>query len=123
MKYRTVITGCGPEAFEFLSKELDLNFVIIFNEDAPEELAELSILHTKGDLLAVPVAGDIMKLGKNIYTITAVGTEVEHTLSTLGHCTLAFGGGAEAYRPGCIMLEGPAFGKEAIEVGDTIEIY
>lgn len=123
MKYRATVTGFGPEAFEFLSKELDLNFVIIFNEDAPEELAELSILHTKGDLLAVPVAGDIMKLGKNIYTITAVGTEVEHTLSTLGHCTLAFGGGAEAYRPGCIMLEGPAFGKEAIEVGDTIEIY
>lgn len=35
MKYRTTITGCGPEAFAFLSKELDLNFVIIFNEDAP----------------------------------------------------------------------------------------
>ena len=52
MKYRTTITGCGPEAFAFLSKELDLNFVIIFNEDAPEELAELSILHTQERVLA-----------------------------------------------------------------------
>ncbi|MBQ8987829.1 MAG: PTS glucitol/sorbitol transporter subunit IIA [Lachnospiraceae bacterium] len=123
MKYRATITGFGPEAFEFLSEALDLNFVIIFNEDAPEELAELSILHTKGDLLAVPVAGDIMKLGKNIYTITAVGTEVEQTLSTLGHCTLAFGGAKEAYRPGCIMLDGPVLTKEAVPAGETIEIY
>ncbi len=123
MKYRATITGFGPEAFEFLSKELDLNFVIIFNEDAPEELAELSILHTKGDLLAVPVAGDIMKLGKNIYTITAVGTEVEQTLSTLGHCTLAFDGAKEAYRPGCIMLDGPLLTKEDVPAGETIEIY
>ena len=98
MKYRTTITGCGPEAFAFLSKELDLNFVIIFNEDAP-------------------------KLGKNIYTITAVGTEVEQTLTTLGHCTLAFGGATEAYRPGCIMLDGPILTKEAVPVGETIEIY
>ena len=123
MKYRTTITGCGPEAFEFLSEELDLNFVIIFNEDAPEELAELSILHTKSDVLAMPVPGDIMKVGKQIYTVTAVGTEVEQTLSTLGHCTLAFGGAKEAYRPGCIMLDGPLLKKEDVPVGETIEIY
>ena len=104
-------------------KELDLNFVIIFNEDAPEELAELSILHTQEKVLAMPVPGDIMKLGKNIYTITAVGTEVEQTLTTLGHCTLAFGGATEAYRPGCIMLDGPVLTKEAVPVGETIEIY
>ena len=82
MKYRATITGHGPEAFEFLSKALDLNFVIIFNEDAPEELAELSILHTQEKVLAMPVPGDIMKLGKNIYTITAVGTEVEQLLQS-----------------------------------------
>ena len=80
MKYRTTITGCGPEAFAFLSKELDLNFVIIFNEDAPEELAELSILHTQERVLAMPV-------------------------------------------PGCIMLDGPVLTKEAVPVGETIEIY
>ena len=123
MKYRATITGHGPEAFEFLSKAHDLNFVIIFNEDAPEELAELSILHTQEKVLAMPVPGDIMKLGKNIYTITAVGTEVEQTLTTLGHCTLAFGGATEAYRPGCIMLDGPILTKEAVPVGETIEIY
>lgn len=123
MKYSAKITAFGPEAFEFLGEELDLNFVIIFNEDAPAELAELSILHTIGTLAAAPAAGDTLVLGKNKYKITAVGTEVEHTLSTLGHCTLAFGGGAEAYRPGCIMLEGPLLTKESIAAGDPIEIF
>ena len=122
MKYKTTITGHGAEAFEFLSKELDLKFVILFNEDVPEELADLSILHTKDQLLAAPAPGDKMKLGKNIYTITAVGTEAEHTLSALGHCTLVFGGGTEVYRPGCIVLKGPALTRKAVPVGETIEI-
>ena len=34
MKYDVKITGIGPEALEFLGPELDLNFVIIFNDDA-----------------------------------------------------------------------------------------
>ena len=48
---------------------------------------------------------------------------MEQTLTTLGHCTLAFGGATEAYRPGCIMLDGPMLTKEAVPVGETIEIY
>ena len=40
-----------------------------------------------------------------------------------GIYTLAFGGGKEAYRPGCIMLEGDAVTPADIQPGDTIEIY
>ena len=69
------------------------------------------------------MAGDTLKFGRKIYKITAVGTEAPHTLRTLGHCTLAFGGGKEAYRPGCIMLEGDAVTPADIQPGDTIEIY
>lgn len=110
-------------AFEFLGKELNLNFIIIFNEDAPPELAELSVLHTKAELKEIPAAGDTLILGKHTYKITAVGDEAAHTLATLGHCTLAFGGDGEAFRPGCIMLEGPEFSKDSIAVGDAIEIF
>ncbi len=123
MKYTSEITGFGPEAFEFLSPELALNFVIIFNEEAPPELAELAILHTKADLIAPPAKGDILMIGENVYTITAVGDEAPSTLAELGHCTLAFGGGEEAFRPGCIMLEGPMLSKENVKIGDRIEIY
>lgn len=123
MKYSSEITGFGPEAFEFLEPELALNFVIIFNEDAPPELAELAILHKKEKLIAPPAKGDILIVGENVYTITAVGDEVPHTLAELGHCTLAFGGGEEAFRPGCIMLEGPMLSKDSVKIGDRIEIY
>ena len=123
MKYSAKITGFGPEAFEFLSEELDLNFVIIFNENAPEELAELSILHTISELKEDPAAGDTLRIGSNIYHSTPVGTEAPHTLRTLGHCTLAFGGAAEAYRPGCIMIDGPRLTRDSVRTGDVIEIY
>ena len=123
MKYSSEITGFGPEAFEFLEPELALNFVIIFNEDAPPELAELAILHKKADVIADPAKGDILMIGENVYTITAVGSEVPQTLRELGHCTLAFGGGEEAFRPGCIMLEGPMLSRDSVKVGDRIEIY
>lgn len=123
MKYKATITGIGPEALEFLSPELDLNFVIIFNEDAPAELAELAILHTEAKLAEVPAVGDTLKLGKKTYKITAVGTEAPHTLATLGHCTLAFSPDATAYRPGCIMLDGAPVTKEDLPAGETIEIY
>ena len=123
MKYSSTITGFGPEAFEFLEPELALNFVIIFNEEAPPELAELAILHTKENLIAPPAKGDILMVGENVYTITAVGDEVPSTLAELGHCTLAFGGGEEAFRPGCIMLDGPMLSKDTVKIGDKIEIY
>ncbi len=123
MKYTSEITGFGPEAFAFLEEELALNFVIIFNEDAPPELAELAILHTKSELIAPPAKGDILMIGENVYTITAVGDEAPSTLAELGHCTLAFGGGDEAFRPGCIMLEGTPLTQDSVKVGDRIEIY
>ncbi len=48
MKYQSEIVGLGPDALAFLEDE-DMNFIIIFNEDAPPELAELSVLHTKAE--------------------------------------------------------------------------
>lgn len=123
MKYNVTITGLGPDALEFLSPELDLNFVIIFNDDAPAELAELAILHTQCELTEAPVPGDTLKLGKKIYKITAVGDEAVHTITTLGHCTLVFSADTTPYRPGCIMLDGEPVTKEDLVNGETIQIF
>ena len=38
MKYQVKITGLGEDALAFLGED-DNNFIIIFNEDAPPELA------------------------------------------------------------------------------------
>ena len=123
MKYNVTVTGLGPMALEFLNPAMEMQFVILFNEDAPAELAELAIMHTKGELLEAPVAGDIMRIGEKVYTITAVGDEAIQTLTTLGHCTLAFKGDSEPYRPGGLMLDGEIITAEDVANGAAIQIF
>ena len=122
MKYCATITGWGEDALGFLADE-DCNFMILFDEDAPAELAEIAVLHTKAELAADPAVGDTMMICDKVYDITAVGDEALHTLRQLGHCTLSFKGGSEPERPGCIMLEGEPLRPEDVVKGGTIEIY
>ena len=122
MKYCSTITGWGPDALGFLEEE-DCNFLILFNEDAPEELAEIAVLHTKAELAADPAPGVTLVLCGQVYDVTAVGDEALHTLRELGHCTLSFKGGSEPERPGCIMLTGEPLTAAVIQKGGTIEIY
>lgn len=122
MKYHATITGWGEDALGFL-EDADMNFLVIFNENAPEELKEISVLHTIEQLNEDPAAGDTLILCGKTYDITAVGEEAKQTLRQLGHCTLSFQGGSEPERPGCIMLEGEPFTAADVKVGGTIEIY
>ena len=123
MKYDVTVTGLGPMALEFLSPDMEMQFVILFNNDAPAELAELAILHTIGELKEAPAPGDTMRIGEKTYTITAVGDEAVQTLATLGHCTLAFSADSEPYRPGCIMLDGEVVTAEDVVNGAVIQIF
>lgn len=122
MKYCSTITGWGPDALEFLGVE-DCNFLVLFNEDAPEELAEIAVLHTKADLFVDPAPGDVLVICEKVYDVTAIGDEALHTLRELGHCTLSFKGGSVPERPGCIMLEGEPLTAADIQKGGTIELY
>lgn len=122
MKYHSEITGWGEEALFFLS-EKEMNFIIIFNEGAPAELAEISVLHKPAPILVDLAVGDTVIICGKVFTITAIGDEARQTLNELGHCTLSFKGGAEPERPGCIMLEGEDLVAEDFTVGGTIEIY
>lgn len=122
MKYQVEITKLGADALIFLEDE-ETNMIIIFNDDAPEELAELSVMHEKGQMSQAPAPGDTMKICDKEYRITAVGSEAPKTLEELGHCTLSFKGGTEAERPGCIMLEGEPLLPDDIRIGGMIEIF
>ena len=124
MKFSTTIKGWGSEALEFLppNDAEDNNFIIIFNENAPEELADLAILHPEAPLTADPEVGDTVMICGKRFTISSIGFEALHTLRTLGHCTLNFKGGPEPEMPGCIMLEGDQLTVEDIQVGAKIEI-
>ncbi len=120
IKYQVAITGVGDEALEFLGEAG--NFIIIFNDDAPPELAEICVLHDKAELLADPEVGDTVTICGSAFEITAVGWEALNTLRELGHCTLSFNGAAEVERPGIIELKGAPVTKEQLLAGGTIEI-
>lgn len=123
MKYYSEITGWGKDALFFL-EDSEANFIIIFNDTAPPELAEISVLHTQSKLFLPPQVDDVLIIGNKAFTITAVGDEAIHTLAELGHCTLCFKGAAEPDRPGCIMVQGTEPLLETdIKVGTTIEIH
>ena len=123
MKYDVTVTGLGDMALAFLDPSMEMRFVILFNEDAPAELAELAILHTKAELTEVPAPGDTMVIGSKTYKVTAVGDEAIHTLKELGHCTLAFTADTEPYRPGCINLDGEVITEADVANGAVIQIF
>lgn len=120
MKYDTLITGWGECALEFLNE--DCNFLIIFNDTAPQELADISVLHTTAEITKEPAVGDTLYLCDTKYTITAIGSEALHTLKELGHCCLSFAGADTALRPGNIELKGPQFTEELLQVGGKLQI-
>ena len=123
MKFYCEITGWGAESLLFLD-DPDANFVILFNNNAPAELASFSILHTPANYNADLAVGDTMIICDKAFTITAIGDEALDTLKEMGHCTLSFKGGDTAERPGCIMLQGDVpLTKDDISAGMTIEIF
>ena len=123
MKYYCEITSWGEESLLFLD-DPNVNFLILFHNNAPAELAEFSVLHTPANYNEDPAVGDTMIVCDKVFTITAIGDEALHTLKELGHCTLSFNGGATAERPGCIMLQGDVpLTKDDVKMGATIEVH
>lgn len=116
MKYKSTVTALGEMVPSFLAE----NFVIIFNDNAPSAMAEISVLHTIEEMNDTIKVNDQFIIGDNKYTVTAVGDEANITFSQLGHCTLKFDGKDTVELPGQIELKG---GKAPdIKVGDTIMI-
>ncbi|MPW25119.1 PTS sorbitol transporter subunit IIA [Alkalibaculum sp. M08DMB] len=116
MKYNVKITKIGDMALDFLSEDM----LIIFNNNAPEELAEISVLHEISELKEEVVVGDKFTLGDDVYTVTAVGYEANQTLKKMGHCSLKFDGADAPQLPGCIHLKGE--NNPNIKVGKNITI-
>ncbi|MFC2637366.1 MAG: PTS glucitol/sorbitol transporter subunit IIA [Mitsuokella sp.] len=81
LKFFSEITGWGNDALFFLEVP-DANFIILFNESAPPELADISVLHTETKLLMPPEKDDILIIANKAFTITAVGEEAIHTCVT-----------------------------------------
>ncbi len=123
MKYHAKITGWGKSALSLL-EDPEANFIVIFNEGVPPELAEISVLHTVAPLLGELAVGDVMAIADKVFTITAIGDEANRSLREMGHCTLAFNGAKKPDRPGCVMLEGDEeLLASDIREGTAFEVY
>ena len=121
MKYYAEITGWGDEAKAFLK---ELNYIILFNDNAPSELAEISILHSIGEMKGDIEVGDTIIIAEKVFEVTAVGDEAHKTIKELGHATINFAGRDVPDLPGHIMLKGDeALTEDDIVKGAKIEIY
>ncbi len=117
MVYKTTITKLGDLVGEFIEQGM----LIVFNENAPAELAEMSALHTAAELPQPVAPGDEVVFGNKKYIVTAVGDEANYTLGKMGHCTFVFKGEDETELPGHIDLFGD--GMPDLKEGDAFEIH
>lgn len=113
--YKTKITKIGEQAYDITK----IGIAIIFNETAPNELAQISFLHTIEELRGKIREKDILKIDDKIFNILDIGYEVNKNLELLGHCTLKFENETELL-PGDMRIEGT---MPDIKIGTTIEIY
>lgn len=116
MDFTTEITQIGEMVEEFLTEKL----LIVFDENAPPGLAEISILHTIREFNKEVKVGDTVRFGESYYEVTAVGHEANKTLESMGHCSFSFTGEDQVKLPGQIELKGQ--GIPIVKIGDPFQI-
>lgn len=116
MDFVTKITQIGELVEEFLTEKL----LIVFNDNAPPGLAEISVLHTIEEFTREVSVGDMVYFGKSAYEVTAVGDEANKTLESMGHCSFSFTGENQAKLPGQIEVKGQSM--PTLKVGDVFSI-
>jgi glucitol/sorbitol PTS system EIIA component len=120
--YMTEVTNVGPEVEELLE---EAGTLVLFEEGAPPELAEMSVLHEHSESREdPPEVGDMMVIDGREFRITAVGDSAWKNMLKLGHASFKFNGAQEVELPGEICLEEPGSGDigESIRPGVRLEI-
>ena len=120
--YRTEITEVGAEVGELLDQA---DTLITFEDGAPPELAEISVLHKHTEQREEPpTVGDVVVIGSQEFGITAVGRVAWKNMLELGHAVFKFNGAEEPGLPGEICLEEQQAGnvEELIAPGVPLEI-
>ncbi len=116
LKYKITVVSLGELAQEFI----DSGILVFFGLDAPEELAEFSILHQHDKLYQEIVPGDIVKIDNETFKILAVGEVANQNIANLGHLILKFNGYTEAEMPGDVSVENVPV--PVVKPGTVIEI-
>ncbi len=112
--FTSTIVSIGVMVTDFLRE----NTLILFNEDAPEELHDIAVLHTKSEEAVTIEPGDLLLLGDRSYKVTSVGEKANETLQTIGHCTVKADGSNVPQLPGTIHVEDADL--PALEIGAKV---
>ena len=116
--FEAKVIQVGPEAQNMIQ---DANMLILFGEEAPEDLAEYCFKIDNKDLLGSIQKGGKLVVDSEEYLITAVGNVVEKNLTGLGHITISFDASEEGSLPGTLHV---AAEKEVvIAQGTTSQIF
>lgn len=89
--YETKVNGLGDLVEAFLGEKM----LILFKDNAPDELKDYCVLHEENNLTDQIAAGDVFYLGNTAYDIVFVGEQVQKNLRDLGHITIRFNGNAD----------------------------
>jgi PTS system glucitol/sorbitol-specific IIA component len=101
IKYKAQVTFIGPLVSEFM----DHNILVLFGDQAPEELQEFAVIHDGDGLKSNLEPGDIVSLAGKSFKILAVGDVSNTNLANLGHLVLKFNGETVPEMPGDVCLE------------------
>lgn len=114
--YDTVVTAVGEQTDVFFAEGV----VILFGEDAPEELAEYAIIHRPAVAGGGVVPGAVVDLAGEQLQVLAVGDVANDNLVNLGHLVLKRNGSDTAALPGDVCCDaGPI---PALAAGDRLRI-
>jgi PTS system glucitol/sorbitol-specific IIA component len=126
VKYRAIIQEIGPLVEEFLPHGI----LIFFDQQAPAELREVSLVHDGAGLHATIAVGDLLRFsepapggGETLvasYRVTAVGEVASANLATLGHLVVHFDAARVPALPGAISVEPALAGLPS--VGTVFEL-
>jgi glucitol/sorbitol PTS system EIIA component len=115
-KYASVVVSVGAYAREFF----DAGIVVLFGEQAPEELAEFAVIHRPTIADGGIAPGDLVHLGDEVITVLAVGEVADENLVNLGHLSLKRNGEHVAALPGDVCCDEGSI--PPIAPGDEIRI-
>ena len=101
--YEMKVTAIGAPVADFLQKE---RLLVTYEQGAPPELAEISVLHSHGPLASPVQVGDVIDIGRTGFPVTAVGYVANQNLEGLGHLTVKFDGATVPAMPGFVHVAG-----------------
>lgn len=113
--FEATVSQIGELVAEFAAQ----NMLILFDEIAPEELHDVTVLLTRRKQIAEIAVGDMLMISGIQYPITFVGHTANQSLMELGHITIKFDSGSEDL-PGTVCVEKAVV--PPIQVGTVIQI-